>query len=54
LRRRSARILLAGLLRPWGKAHMQDSAEHNNLANYFLRVSNVIHGVLLGLAIAGL
>jgi hypothetical protein len=46
---------LAGLLllRPWVKAHVQDSAEHNDLVSYFLGVSGVIYGILLGLVAAG-
>ncbi|HET9506084.1 MAG TPA: hypothetical protein VFO93_21265 [Hymenobacter sp.] len=46
---------LAGmvLLRPWVRAHVQDSAEHNDLVSYFLGVSGVIYGILLGLVAAG-
>lgn len=46
---------LAGLflLRPWVRAHVKDSAEHNDLVSYFLGVSGVIYGILLGLVAAG-
>lgn len=46
---------LAGmlLLRPWVRAHVTDSAEHNDLVSYFLGVSGVIYGILLGLVAAG-
>lgn len=46
---------LAGLLllRPWVRSHVQDSAEHNDLVSYFLGVSGVIYGILLGLVAAG-
>lgn len=46
---------LAGLLalRPWVRAHVSDSAEHNDLVSYFLGVSGVIYGILLGLVAAG-
>jgi hypothetical protein len=46
---------LAGLLllRPWVRAHVRDSAEHNDLVSYFLGVSGVIYGILLGLVAAG-
>lgn len=41
------------LLRPWVRAHVRDSAEHNDLVSYFLGVSGVIYGILLGLVAAG-
>ena len=41
------------LLRPWVKRHVSDSAEHNDLVSYFLGVSGVIYGILLGLVAAG-
>lgn len=41
------------LLRPWVKSHVKDSAEHNDLVSYFLGVSGVIYGILLGLVAAG-
>jgi hypothetical protein len=46
---------LAGLflLRPWVRAHVTDTAEHNDLVSYFLGVSGVIYGILLGLVAAG-
>jgi hypothetical protein len=46
---------LAGLLllRPWVRAHVHNSAEHNDLVSYFLGVSGVIYGILLGLVAAG-
>jgi hypothetical protein len=46
---------LAGLvaLRPWVRAHVSDTAEHNDLVSYFLGVSGVIYGILLGLVAAG-
>ena len=46
---------LAGLLllRPWVRAHVRDTAEHNDLVSYFLGVSGVIYGILLGLVAAG-
>jgi hypothetical protein len=40
-------------LRPWVRAHVKDSAEHNDLVSYFLGVSGVIYGILLGLVAAG-
>jgi hypothetical protein len=46
---------LAGLLllRPWVRSHVRDTAEHNDLVSYFLGVSGVIYGILLGLVAAG-
>ncbi|MDO7884811.1 bestrophin-like domain [Hymenobacter cheonanensis] len=46
---------LAGLflLRPWVRKHVGDTAEHNDLVSYFLGVSGVIYGILLGLVAAG-
>lgn len=41
------------LLRPWVRAHVSSSAEHNDLVSYFLGVSGVIYGILLGLVAAG-
>ena len=41
------------LLRPWVRAHVSDTAEHNDLVSYFLGVSGVIYGILLGLVAAG-
>jgi hypothetical protein len=41
------------LLWPWVRAHVSDTAEHNDLVGYFLGVSGVIYGILLGLVAAG-
>ncbi|NEU70854.1 bestrophin-like domain [Spirosoma agri] len=41
------------LLRPWVRAHVSDSAEHNDLVSYFLGSSGVVYGILLGLVAAG-
>jgi hypothetical protein len=41
------------LLRPWVRKHVRDSAEHNDLVSYYLGVSGVIYGILLGLVAAG-
>ena len=41
------------LLRPWVRAHAGPTAEHNDLVSYFLGVSGVIYGILLGLVAAG-